>query len=140
MSDTLAVGATGTSTTQAPLLQVDDLTVGFRTDAGTVKAVTDVSFEIRPGEVLAVVGESGSGKSVTALALMRLHPRNTDITGDVVFDGIDLLELTDAQMRSIRGRDIAMIFQDPMTALNPVFTVGEQIGRASCRERVCLYV
>src|SRR6056297_3982 len=130
MSDTLAVGATGTSTTQAPLLKVDDLTVGFRTDAGTVKAVTDVSFEIRPGEVLAAVGESGSGKSVTALALMRLHPRNTDITGDVVFDGIDLLELTDAQMRSIRGRDIAMIFQDPMTALNPVFTVGEQIAEA----------
>src|SRR6056297_715474 len=130
MSDTLAMGATGTSTGQAPLLKVDDLTVGFRTDAGTVKAVTDVSFEIRPGEVLAVVGESGSGKSVTALALMRLHPRNTDITGDVVFDGIDLLELTDAQMRSIRGRDIAMIFQDPMTALNPVFTVGEQIAEA----------
>ena len=114
----------------APLLKADNLSVSFRTDAGTVKAVTDVSFEIHPGEVLAVVGESGSGKSVTALALMRLHPRNTDTTGDVMFDDIDLLALTEAQMRSIRGRDIAMIFQDPMTALNPVFTVGEQIAEA----------
>lgn len=113
-----------------PLIKVDDLTVSFRTDAGVVQAVTDMSFEINPGEVLAVVGESGSGKSVTALALMRLHPRNTDITGTVLFDGIDVLELTDEQMRAIRGRDIAMIFQDPMTALNPVFTVGEQISEA----------
>ena len=113
-----------------PLLSVDNLGVGFKTDAGVVQAVTDVSFEIYPGEVLAVVGESGSGKSVTALALMRLHPGNTDTTGDVIFDGIDLLKLTDAQMRSIRGRDIAMIFQDPMTAMNPVFTVGEQIVEA----------
>jgi peptide/nickel transport system ATP-binding protein len=113
-----------------PLLSVHNLGVGFKTDAGVVQAVTDVSFEIYPGEVLAVVGESGSGKSVTALALMRLHPRNTDTTGDLMFDGIDLLKLTDAQMRSIRGRDIAMIFQDPMTAMNPVFTVGEQIVEA----------
>lgn len=113
-----------------PLLAVDSLAVGFKTDAGLVQAVTDVSFEIYPGEVLAVVGESGSGKSVTALALMRLHPKNTEITGDVVFDGIDLLSLTEAQMRSIRGRDVAMIFQDPMTAMNPVFTVGEQIAEA----------
>jgi peptide/nickel transport system ATP-binding protein len=114
----------------APLLKVDDLCVSFRTDAGVVCAVTDVSFEIHPGEVLAVVGESGSGKSVTALALMRLHPRNTTISGSVYFDGMDLVSLTDPQMRSIRGRDIAMIFQDPMTALNPVFTVGEQIAEA----------
>jgi oligopeptide/dipeptide ABC transporter ATP-binding protein len=113
-----------------PLLRVDNLGVGFKTDVGVVKAVTDVSFEIHAGEVLAVVGESGSGKSVTALALMRLHPHNAEITGQIKFDGIDLLELTDPQMRSIRGRDIAMIFQDPMTALNPVFTVGEQIVEA----------
>ena len=115
---------------QSPLLKVDDLTVGFRTDAGVVRAVTDISFEINSGEVLAVVGESGSGKSVTALALMRLHPKNTDITGSVIFDGIDVLSLSEDQMRSIRGRDVAMIFQDPMTAMNPVYTVGEQIAEA----------
>ncbi|RLE22986.1 MAG: ABC transporter ATP-binding protein [Actinobacteria bacterium] len=113
-----------------PLLSVDNLGVGFKTDAGVVQAVTDVSFEIYPGEVLAVVGESGSGKSVTALALMRLHPGNTETTGDVMFDGMDILNLTEPQMRSIRGRDIAMIFQDPMTAMNPVFSVGEQIVEA----------
>ena len=113
-----------------PLLTADNLSVEFRTDAGVVSAVTDISFEINPGEVLAVVGESGSGKSVTALALMRLHPKNTDITGSVVFDGVDVLALTESEMRSIRGRDVAMIFQDPMTALNPVFTVGDQISEA----------
>lgn len=109
------------------LLRVEDLTVGFPVKGGVLKAVTDVSFEIYPGEVLAVVGESGSGKSVTAMALMRLHAKSAQITGKVDFDGTDLLQLSDAQMRSIRGRDIAMIFQDPMTALNPVFSVGSQI-------------
>jgi oligopeptide/dipeptide ABC transporter ATP-binding protein len=111
----------------APLLTVDDLSVTFRTPDGEVRAVAGASFSIAPGEVLAVVGESGSGKSVTALALMRLHPKNTDITGSVTFDGIDLLDIDDKQMQQVRGRDIAMIFQDPMTALNPVFTVGSQI-------------
>ena len=111
----------------APLLKVDDLSVTFHAKSGSVRAVTDVSFEIHPGEVLSVVGESGSGKSVTALALMRLHPRNTEITGDVVFDGMDLLSLPEPAMRQLRGRDIAMIFQDPMTAMNPVFSVGDQI-------------
>ena len=114
----------------APLLKVDNLSVGFPSKAGIVKAVTDVSFELRSGEVLAVVGESGSGKSVTALAMMRLHPRSTQITGSVEFDGTDLLSVSEDEMRAIRGRDIAMIFQDPMTALNPVFTVGSQIVEA----------
>ena len=113
--------------TPPPLLAVDDLSVGFHNREGVVRAVSNVSFEINPGEVLAVVGESGSGKSVTALALMQLHPRNTEITGDVIFDGMDLLSMEDEEMRSIRGRDIAMIFQDPMTAMNPVFSVGDQI-------------
>lgn len=113
-----------------PLLKVDDMSVSFKTDAGDVRAVSNVSFEISPGEVLAVVGESGSGKSVTALALMRLHPKNTETTGQVMFDGMNLLDLPEPQIRSIRGRDIAMIFQDPMTALNPVFSVGEQIVEA----------
>jgi oligopeptide/dipeptide ABC transporter ATP-binding protein len=113
-----------------PVLKVENLNVGFHTKSGVVQAATDISFEIAPGEVLAVVGESGSGKSVTALALMRLHPRNTVITGSVTFDGVDVLGLTDDQMRNIRGRDVAMIFQDPMTAMNPVFSVGEQIVEA----------
>jgi peptide/nickel transport system ATP-binding protein len=113
--------------TSEPLLSVRDLNVSFRTPDGVVNAVIDASFDIRPGEVLAVVGESGSGKSVTALALMQLHPKNTDITGSVTFDGRDVLSMSDDEMRSIRGQDIAMIFQDPMTALNPVFSVGHQI-------------
>lgn len=110
-----------------PLLTVRNLNVGFGSKSGIVQAATDINFDIVPGEVLAVVGESGSGKSVTALALMRLHPSNTIITGDVTFDGMDLLELPDREMRAVRGRDIAMIFQDPMTAMNPVFSVGDQI-------------
>ncbi len=110
-----------------PLLTVRNLNVGFGSKAGIVQAATDISFDIVPGEVLAVVGESGSGKSVTALALMRLHPSNTIISGDVQFEGRDLLAMSDREMRGIRGSDIAMIFQDPMTAMNPVFTVGDQI-------------
>ena len=116
--------------TTAPLLEVSGLTVGFPTKSGFLQAVTDVSFAIRPGEVLAVVGESGSGKSVTALAIMRLHSKSTRISGSVDFDGRDLLGLSDEEMRRVRGKDVAMIFQDPMTALNPVFTVGEQIVEA----------
>lgn len=110
-----------------PLLTVENLNVGFATRSGIVQAATDINFEIFPGEVLAVVGESGSGKSVTALALMRLHPDNTIITGNVNFDGHDLLNMSDRDMRAIRGSDVAMIFQDPMTAMNPVFSVGNQI-------------
>lgn len=113
-----------------PLLSVQNLSVGFPTKMGVVGAVTDVSFELSAGEVLAVVGESGSGKSVTALAMMRLHPKSTQISGHVRFDGRDLLELSEDEMRKVRGKDIAMIFQDPMTALNPVFSVGDQIVEA----------
>jgi oligopeptide/dipeptide ABC transporter ATP-binding protein len=114
----------------APLLEVEDLAVAFRTDDGVVEAVDGVSFEVRPGETLAVVGESGSGKSVTALAIMRLLPRSARITGRVTFDGRSLLELPDERMRTVQGADIAMVFQDPMTALNPVFRVGAQIIEA----------
>ena len=110
-----------------PLLTVEHLNVGFATKAGIVQAATDITFEIRPGEVLAVVGESGSGKSVTALALMGLHPETTIVTGDVKFEGRDLLNMSDRDMRATRGSEIAMIFQDPMTAMNPVFAVGDQI-------------
>ncbi len=112
---------------RAPLLSVKDLGVSFRTPDGLVRAVIDSTFDIHPGEVLAVVGESGSGKSVTALALMRLHAKNAEITGDVMFQGRDLLAMSDDEVRAIRGSEIAMIFQDPMTAMNPVFSVGSQI-------------
>jgi oligopeptide/dipeptide ABC transporter ATP-binding protein len=111
-----------------PLLRVDDLRVEFPAESGVVRAVSEVSFAVAPGEVLAVVGESGSGKSVSALAIMRLLPRTARVGGTVDFDGRDLLSLPEREMRKVRGGDIAMIFQDPMTALNPVFKVGEQIA------------
>ncbi len=109
------------------LLSVEGLGVSFPTDDGTVYAVRGVDLEIDPGEVVGVVGESGSGKSVTALAVMGLLPRRARVEGRVVFEGRNLLALPERSMRAVRGADIAMIFQDPMTALNPVFTVGEQI-------------
>lgn len=114
----------------SPLLSVRDLTVVFPTSDGPVRAVTEVSFDLFPGEVLAVVGESGSGKSVMALSLLQLHPRTTQISGSAMFEGADLLTLGDRDVRAVRGNQIAMIFQDPMTALNPVFTVGSQIAEA----------
>ncbi|HWV54697.1 ABC transporter ATP-binding protein [Pseudorhodoplanes sp.] len=111
------------------LLEVDDLHVQFLTSRGIVRAVEGLSFHIDPGEVVAIVGESGSGKSVSALSIMRLLPRLTGRIpkGRVMFDGRNLLDLTDEQMREIRGRDISMIFQEPMTSLNPILTIGLQI-------------
>lgn len=111
-----------------PVISIDDLSVSFPTDDGWVHAVRNVSFDVEPGEVLAVVGESGSGKSVTALATMGLHPKSASISGQIRFHGRDLLSVSDREMRSVRGDGIAMVFQDPMTALNPVFKVGEQIA------------
>jgi oligopeptide transport system ATP-binding protein len=114
-----------------PLLRVDDLQVRFKTGRGTVYAVNGVSFEIGRGETLGIVGESGCGKSVTSLALLGILARNGRVTGGrAFFDGRDLLALSDAELRHIRGREIAMIFQDPMTSLNPVLTVGRQIREA----------
>ena len=117
-------------TSVEPVLSVTNLSVSFDTDDGLVEAVNDVSFEVRPGEALGVVGESGSGKSVTAMAVMGLLPRSANITGQVHFHGQDLLQLSDAAMRRKQGNDIAMVFQDPMTALNPVYTVGNQLVEA----------
>jgi oligopeptide/dipeptide ABC transporter ATP-binding protein len=112
------------------LLAVRNLRTVFGTRAGEVVAVDDVSFSIAPGEVLGIVGESGSGKSVTALSILGLlpHPPGRVAGGQIVFRGTNLLSLAEAQMRRIRGREISMIFQEPMTSLNPVFTVGDQIG------------
>ncbi len=114
-----------------PLLEVRDLRVRFRTRQGLVTAVDGVSFSVEPGQVLGIVGESGSGKSVTCLAILRLlTDPNVSIEGEVAFRGRDLLSLPPAQMRSVRGREIAMIFQDPMTALTPVYTAGWHIVEA----------
>jgi len=117
---------------KAPLLSVCDLSVEFDTDRGVVAAVSDFSYTLRAGETLAIVGESGSGKSVGALAVMQLipDPPGRITTGDIRFDGRQLLELDEQQIRRIRGNDIAMIFQEPMTSLNPVLTVAEQIIEA----------
>lgn len=115
----------------AHLLEVTNLQTHFPTRAGLVRAVDGVTFHIDSGELLGVVGESGCGKSITALSIMRLiSPSGKIVGGEIVFDGKNLLKLSDAEMRQIRGDDIAMIFQDPMTSLNPVFTVGEQIAEA----------
>jgi oligopeptide/dipeptide ABC transporter ATP-binding protein len=113
---------------ETPLLAVDDLRVHFWTGGGTVHAVNGISFEIGAGETLGIVGESGCGKSVTALALLGLLPRAGRVrSGSAHFDGRDLLRLKQRALRRVRGRQIAMIFQDPMTSLNPVLTIGRQI-------------
>ncbi|MBP7629873.1 MAG: ABC transporter ATP-binding protein, partial [Acidimicrobiales bacterium] len=110
-----------------PLLEVVDLNVSFRTDDGPVQAVRGVNLSVGAGEVLAVVGESGSGKSVTAMSLLQLLPPTAEITGTVTWQGEDLLQVPAARIRQVRGGEIAMIFQDPLTALNPVYRVGDQI-------------
>jgi len=114
------------------LIDVNDLQTYFHTEEGTVKAVDGVSFEIYPGETLGVVGESGCGKSVTSLSIMRLieSPPGQIENGEILFNGKDLTKLSQKEMRKIRGNDISMIFQEPMTSLNPVYTVGDQIMEA----------
>jgi len=114
----------------APLLEVEDLRTYFFTRDGVVRAVDGVSLRVAEGETLAIVGESGCGKSVTSLSILRLiqTPPGRIVSGSVRFQGVDLLGLDDAAMRRIRGNDISMIFQEPMTSLNPVLTIGRQIG------------
>ena len=111
------------------LLEVSHLSTSFFTDKGEVRAVEDVSFRIQPRQTLALVGESGCGKSVTALSIMRLldYPGRI-VGGHIFFRGRDLLSLSDKELRKVRGKDIGMVFQEPMTSLNPVFTIGDQIG------------
>jgi len=125
-------GASPTAMPAPPLLDVEDLHTWFFTRDGVVRAVDGVSFRVMPGETLAIVGESGCGKSVTALSLLRLvpSPPGRIVSGSIHFEGRDLLSLSDAEMRDIRGNRISMIFQEPMTSLNPVMTIGRQIGEA----------
>ncbi len=123
-------GAAGNGRPSGVVLEVDDLTVGFPSDDGLVQAVRGVSYQLRYGEVLGIVGESGSGKSVTSLAVMGLLPRTAQFSGSVRFRGQELLGGSDAQLNKVRGRSISMIFQDPMTSLNPVYTVGYQVTEA----------
>src|ERR1041384_3247716 len=112
-----------------PLLEIRDLRVSFRTDDGTVRAVDGVNLTVNAGEPLGIVGESGSGKSVTMMSVMRLiTDPNARFEGEVIYKGRDLMALTQDQIRGIRGAGIAMIFQDPMTSLNPVYRVGWQIA------------
>ncbi len=113
-----------------PLLEVKNLKTHFFTRDGVIKAVDDVSFSIDKGETLGVVGESGSGKSITALSILRLipNPPGKIVSGEIFFEGRDLLKISDKEMRKIRGKEIAMIFQDPMTSLNPVLTIGRQLA------------
>ncbi|MEO2176029.1 MAG: ABC transporter ATP-binding protein, partial [bacterium] len=115
--------------TTSPLLQISDLSVSFQTERGLVPAIDRVSLHVDEGETLAIVGESGSGKSVTALSILRLLDDAGEInSGKILFAGVDLLTLDNKSIRSIRGDRIAMIFQEPMSSLNPVLTIGKQVA------------
>ncbi|WP_051830843.1 ABC transporter ATP-binding protein [Streptomyces violens] len=119
----------------APVLSVRDLSVSFRSDTRTVHAVDSLSYDVAPGEVLAIVGESGCGKSVTSMAVMGLLPPTATVTGSVRLGGRELAGAAEKELEKVRGKDLAMIFQEPMTSLNPVLTVGRQIGEVLRRHQ-----
>src|SRR6201987_5900238 len=121
------------------LLEIHGLRTYFYTEAGVARAVDDVSLDVREGEVLGLVGESGSGKSVTALSVLRLipDPPGRIVAGEIRFKGRNLLTLPWDEMRAIRGRDISMVFQEPMTSLNPVFTIGMQVTEVVLAHENC---
>ncbi len=130
---TAGIGTGGSGTGgSGPLLQIEDLRIYFKMEAGIAKAVDGVTYAIEAGKTLAVVGESGCGKSVTAMSILGLIPCPPGVRagGRILFEGTDLMTLPEAELRKIRGNRIGMIFQEPMTSLNPVYTVGEQIGEA----------
>jgi oligopeptide/dipeptide ABC transporter ATP-binding protein len=123
-------GGNGRGRPDGPLLEVRNLTVEFPTDDGIVHAVDDVSFTVNPNETLGIVGESGSGKSVTSMAILGLLPKSAKISGEVLFRGENILGQSEKNLQKLRGSSIAMIFQDALAALNPVFKVGKQIAEA----------
>jgi peptide/nickel transport system ATP-binding protein len=127
---TWPAGQGGQSDDSDVVLDIENLTVAFPTEDGLVRAVRGVSYQLHRGEALGIVGESGSGKSVTSLAVMGLLPRNAKVTGSARLLGRQLLGLNDAKLSQVRGNKIAMIFQDPLTSLNPVYTVGKQLAEA----------
>jgi peptide/nickel transport system ATP-binding protein len=113
-----------------PILHIEDLFIEFETPNGHLKAINGISLDVLPGEIFGIVGETGCGKSITGLSVMQLLPQTARVTeGSIVFNGIDILKQSEAEMCQIRGRQVAMIFQDPNTSLNPVFTIGEQMDR-----------
>ncbi len=114
--------------TTQPILEVSDLSVSFPSEAGVVQAVRKLSYSVYPGESLAIVGESGSGKSVSSLAVMGLLPDSARISGSIKLQGEELLTKTDAQLSKLRGKTVSMVFQDPLSALTPVYRIGEQIA------------
>jgi peptide/nickel transport system ATP-binding protein len=127
---------TDPNTIREPILRVRNLTTSFRADGGWKSVVRDVSFDVAAGETLAIVGESGSGKSVTSLSIMRLLAANSSrILGEVVLNGRNLLALSEKDMRAVRGNEVSMIFQEPMTSLNPIFTIGRQISEVLTRHK-----
>lgn len=131
-AQTVAQGSAASKANGRPLLDVKNLSTQFFTQDGIVRAVDDVSFYVMPGETLGVVGESGCGKSMTGLSIMRLipSPPGKIVSGEIIFNGQDILQMSDNEVRKIRGHEIAMIFQDPMTSLNPVLTINRQISEA----------
>lgn len=121
-----------------PILDVQDIYTYFYTESGVVEALDGVSFDVMPGEPVGIVGESGCGKTVTAHSTLRILPKNgKTIAGKIVYKGVNLLELQDLQMRKLRGKEIAMIFQDPMTSLNPIFRVSDQMTEVISLHRKC---
>ena len=134
---TTNAAARGSAAHSPWLLEVEDLRVHFVTTRGVVRAVEGISYKVKPGETVALVGESGCGKTVSALAIMRLlaKPAGRIVAGRILFQGRNLLDLAEDEMRQIRGRDIAMIFQEPMTSLNPVLTIRSEERRVGkeCR-------
>ena len=130
-ANAVPIGNSGESSPAAePVLSVRNLSVTFPSEAGSVHAVRGVDFDLMPGRTLAIVGESGSGKSVTSLAVMGLLPGYAKVEGSVVYAGTELIGKSDKEMSQIRGKDISMIFQDPLSSLTPVFSIGDQLIEA----------